>query len=304
MIAASLSAEPTGRPPFCNPVTPFPPADAPVYPAGFKISHESLESPLLGERWGYVLILPPSYAMQLERKFPLILWLHGAGGGETSARNLNPLSYLARAMTEGKVPEAVIVVPSGLIRGYWHDDAWISEAGVERAGVPMAAALVRELLPRLEETLRIRTDRDGRAVMGFSMGGYGAMNLALTSGKFAACVSLDGSIHCPGEESDGFKASCRNDPALLAKHNLFHLLAAHDEHARRTRFYFSWGGDYKGTGSRQMHQVMAEAGIPHLAEDLTKEIPVHHAYRFLVPETGGDNIYRLLREVFALQPAS
>lgn len=88
------------------------------------------------------------------------------------------------------------------------------------------------------------------------------------------------------------------------KLNLFTLFEAHVEYARRTRFYFSCGGENKDAGPSRMAAFMRQLGIAHTAEDLSKEIPVHHAYRFLIPETGGDNIYRLLREVFAAAPRS
>jgi S-formylglutathione hydrolase FrmB len=59
----------------------------------------------------------------------------------------------------------------------------------------MATALTGDLIDHVDSTYRTRARRDGRAIAGLSMGGFGALHLAFAAPDvFAAAASLSGAL--------------------------------------------------------------------------------------------------------------
>jgi enterochelin esterase-like enzyme len=100
---------------------------------------------------------------------PVVLVLHGTGGDAESAVSLGYPAYLAAAMTTG-VPPFCLVAADGGGSVYWHRRA----GGDDPQGM-----LIDEVLPRLRQQ-GYPVGRIG--VTGWSMGGYGALLLAVRLG--------------------------------------------------------------------------------------------------------------------------
>jgi enterochelin esterase-like enzyme len=125
---------------------------------------------------------PPSYAVDTARRFPVLYWLHGAGGG---AAGVGPLAQVFdAAMRDGRMPEALIVFPHGHAHSMWADAA--------DGSLPVETVLVRELLPFIDAQFRTLGTRAGRIVEGFSMGGHGAARLAFGHPELFAGASMLG----------------------------------------------------------------------------------------------------------------
>ncbi len=198
--------------PWCNP--------GPVYQEAVgTTSHQTYFSSIHGQNIGYTVYLPASYASEPDRRYPLILMM--AGYGSTEIYSIS-YSYLVSAMQILTMPEAVIVSLNGMGNSYWHDGAFSTGTSSTVQGY---STVMNEMIPHLEQTYRLGNDPDERAMVGFSMGGYGAFNIALRSGYFRTVVSLDGSLRLPGNESAAWLASCYNDPELAAVQNIFSVLA-------------------------------------------------------------------------------
>lgn len=130
------------------------------------------------------VLLPPGYEGS-GRDYPVLYLLHGAG-------------YDEKGWTEEGDVEAIVgdrklivVMPNGGGNGYYTD--WYN-AG---AGGPPAYEQfhVRELIPFIDERFRTRDERGGRALAGFSMGGFGAMSYAARhSDMFSGAFSFSGAI--------------------------------------------------------------------------------------------------------------
>ncbi len=106
---------------------------------------------------------------------PVLYLLHGLSDDHTRWRRQTNLER----HLEG-VPLAVVMPNGG--RGFYTDAA---------DGFAFEQAIVADLIPLVERTFRVSTLR---AVAGLSMGGYGALSLALKHPSlFAACVSHSGS---------------------------------------------------------------------------------------------------------------
>ena len=140
-------------------------------------------SAAVGGDVSYHVYLPPAYAAEPTRRFPVMYWLHGSGGGNTSIAPL--AAQFAQAITDGLIPPMLVVMPNGLPGGMWVDD---------KAGrTPVESMVMRDLLPDVDARFRTRAEQAGRLIEGFSMGGYGALRLAFAHPtQFAAVTSLAG----------------------------------------------------------------------------------------------------------------
>lgn len=136
--------------------------------------------------WGYAI--PPDHGRE---GLPVVLVLHGRGDDAHSPFEALGMHHsLAQHVTEGGSPFAVVSVDGG--ETYWHP---------RKSGDDPLSMLEDELLPRLAKK---GFDTQRMAVMGYSMGGYGALLLARqsTRGRFGA----------PGQ----VVAAAASSPALFA----------------------------------------------------------------------------------------
>ena len=134
---------------------------------------------ITGDEITYTLYLPPEYTKE-KRPYPIVFFLHGAGGGNASAEVLR--SYEA-ARKSGHIGDCIIVFPEKFGGTVWRDGA--------RDKMPETNVL-KELLPFLEDKYSISKDRRHRTVMGFSMGAAGAIFWgAKYSDLFSVVVALD-----------------------------------------------------------------------------------------------------------------
>ena len=130
--------------------------------------------------------LPAAYGAEPGRRFPALILLHGLGGepedwiGSGGIRQV-----LDEAIRRGIVEPLIAVMPDGG-NGYWVD--WPRGEPDRRYG-----SLVQpDLIGWMDS--RFRTD-GRRAIVGLSMGGFGALSIALRSPEsFDAVVSLSGAL--------------------------------------------------------------------------------------------------------------
>lgn len=129
---------------------------------------------------GFHIWLPPAYAREKTRRFPVLYWLHGSGGG------IEGVPQLARrfdaAVREGKIPDLIVVFPWGLPEGMWLD--------ARNGGPPVEKVFLGELLPLVDREWRTLPSPRGRILEGFSMGGYGAGHLGFRHPHLFGAVSM------------------------------------------------------------------------------------------------------------------
>ncbi|MEU6229244.1 alpha/beta hydrolase family protein [Streptomyces sp. NPDC047042] len=142
--------------------------------------------------------LPTGYAAAPTRRWPVTYFLAGTNGDQTMFRTTADgesltASYPSIVVSPSANPLEGVVNTGGTIpggnSGYWSD--WYNNGA---GGPPMYETFVtKQLIPLIEANFRTVPDRAHRAVMGASMGGYGALMLtARHPDLFAATSSLSG----------------------------------------------------------------------------------------------------------------
>jgi S-formylglutathione hydrolase FrmB len=131
----------------------------------------------LGTRCGWAVSYPPG--SKPGDKLPVLIVLHGIGASHTAAFGtyLGLDRFLAKAVSGGALPFAIASVDGG--RSYWH-----RRASGEDAGAMVTDEFIPLLASRGLDTSRV-------ALLGWSMGGYGALHIAsrLGAGRVAAVVA-------------------------------------------------------------------------------------------------------------------
>jgi len=152
-------------------------------PPGPGLSHHILHSKAMGHDVGYVVWVPPDYAAKAESRWPVIYFLHGAGGNESSD-SAGFSGHVAAAIKKGHLPPVICVFANGGMSGY--------RGTVEKM-------ILEELIGHVDKTWRTIAKPASRAIAGFSMGGAGATRLVVTHpGIFCASGSWGGG----GREGD------------------------------------------------------------------------------------------------------
>ncbi len=160
----------------------------------------------LGTRKALTVYLPPSYPASSSRRYPVLIYLHGLHGNERNWVDVGRIDRTLDSLFAAGRPEAIVVMPDG-------DDSWYTTwnqlpdlarcradtARTERADeycVPWPHYddyIARDVVTHVDQHYRTRADGAHRGIAGLSMGGYGAVSLALAyTGVFAAAASHSG----------------------------------------------------------------------------------------------------------------
>ena len=141
----------------------------------------SFRSEALGASLRFEAYLPADYATS-GRRYPVVYFLHGLPAGPTAYHGA---SFVERALDRLGRP-AILVAPQGSRR---------PQGDPEYLG-RWEQAIARELPRVVDSRFRTIRSREGRALVGLSAGGYGAMLLALHHlDEFAVIESWSGYFH-------------------------------------------------------------------------------------------------------------
>ena len=134
-----------------------------------RVQYRTFTSKVARTTVSYHVYTPAQYDIEPTRRFPVLYWLHGSGGGLEGIPVFS--AYLDEAIRAGRIPPMLIVFPNGMTSSMWADS--------KDGRVPMESMVVRDLVPQVDATFRTLATRDGRLLEGFSMGGLGAARLGL-----------------------------------------------------------------------------------------------------------------------------
>ncbi|MFN7131368.1 MAG: alpha/beta hydrolase [Myxococcales bacterium] len=203
LVASSALASSTalGQAPRRAPPAPPQPAGRPVGPAQteplgrhlemIRFESEALKGNLIGDPHDRELavMLPPSYFSAQRRTYPVVYLLHGLGKRRNGhLDSVYAMREAFRRMKDGRLAEFMMVAVDGTTifgGSYYTNSPTIGN---------FADYVAREVVSYIDGRYRTRPDHRWRALAGFSMGGHGAIKIAMGyEGIFSRVGSLSGS---------------------------------------------------------------------------------------------------------------
>ena len=234
----------------------------------------AFRSALLRSSVRYCVYLPASYSAADAKttKYPVLYLLHGLGGNEQAMALDGEWSSLQDLRRQNLVGDFLVVAPDGGATFYINS---------RDGGTPYGDFFLREFVPFIEHTYRVRTERAARGITGFSMGGYGALETAFAHPELFGSVSAHSGALMrspPQGASAGTWAGISaaqvlakvfgnpmdrkfwdlNSPFVLARKNAAALL--------RMKIYFDCGSEDSygfNRGASALHEALASLKIPH-----------------------------------------
>ena len=146
--------------PACNKTEP--PPDRPRLTPNVRMQDITFYSAALGRGMPYRVILP--IKIRPDTRLPVVYLLHGGGGGYRDWSNYSDVAYFAEL-------GLILVMPEG------ESSYYVNAAA--RPNDRFEDYMVNDLIADVEKRLPAARDRANRSIVGVSMGGVGAVTLAL-----------------------------------------------------------------------------------------------------------------------------
>jgi endo-1,4-beta-xylanase len=227
------------------------------------VSHHVYRSDAMKRDVGYCIYLPPGYAKDQTKRYPVIYNLHGANGNEV--RTIHNAEVLHEGITKGRWPEMIMVFPNGG-RGTMYQDSADGRFLAE-------TTFIKELIPHIDETYRTIAGRHGRCIEGFSMGGRGSTHLALKHpDMFCSLFNQAGNVY-PASQMTGPEFADKwpatylgTDAAKLKENDSFVLLEKNLARIKgKLRIQIACGtkDDSHLPSVRDFHQALLKHGVDH-----------------------------------------
>src|SRR5262249_7118829 len=126
------------------------------------------DAPSVGRTLKYQIILPRGYETDTGRRYAVLYLLHGL------TSNYTAWAKLGAGRAAASFDDLIVV--SADAGNSWYVNWAESEEGQKNA---WEDCIVKDLVGHIDATYRTIASRDGRAINGLSMGGYGALTLGL-----------------------------------------------------------------------------------------------------------------------------
>lgn len=242
-------------------------------------SEIELRSALLGKAIKYRILYPVKYEYpeNREKRYPVLYLLHGITG-----QSSNWLEKTRVALYATQYDVFIVMVEGN--NGWYTDSATVP-------GDKYESYILRELIPDVEKRFRVSTQREGRAIAGLSMGGYGAIKFGLKHPEmFAVAASMSGAFKAPSwTEKELSEPGVVRDsvwqsfgPAgspTRAANDIFKL--AREVPAKQIAslpyLYFDCGTeDFFSSDNRDLASLFLELRIPHEY----RELPGTHSWPY------------------------
>jgi len=139
-----------------------------------------MQSKVLRRSVRYCALLPSSYDIDKARRYPVLYYLHGLGDNEQSLLNLGGWNLVENLREKNTIGEFLILAPEGG-RSFFINS--------RDARLRYEDFFIREFVPAMEAKFRARAGRASRAITGVSMGGYGALHMAMKYPQMFVAVS-------------------------------------------------------------------------------------------------------------------
>jgi len=239
---------------------------------GIVKEKQVIKSTILNKEVHYTIYLPSDYYTS-ERNYPVTYLLHGHGDADDGWIQFGEVNRLADdAIKTGKIPPMIIVTPDGFTSFY------INAAD---GNLNYEDFFIKELIPHIEKTYKVKAEKRFRGIAGLSMGGYGSLLYALKYPElFAAAAPLSAAIWTPDQikemsksQFDGYfinsigknlMGADRLTPTWLANSPLGLIDKKTKEELSSVRYWIDCGDDdFLTIGNAQLHITLTNKNVPH-----------------------------------------
>jgi enterochelin esterase-like enzyme len=220
----------------------------------------SVTSAAIGGRQQRVLVfLPPGYAQQSARNYPVFYLLHGFPGRPDAFLQTVRVGVVEDILlAEKKIQPMILVMPMGST-GLFTDEEWANGVSPNSGWETFVS---RDLVNAIDARYRTISTAAGRALGGLSAGGYGALNIGLHHpDTFGMLESWSGYELAQNVHSVFAGLSTRlalNSPILQLP-----TQAAALRRAGTYIWFYSGSTDPLRTQNAQFAAELNRAGIPH-----------------------------------------
>ena len=149
-----------------------------------NVVHHFYHSDLIRDDRDFYVYTPPMYDPVAKTQYPVLYLLHGAGADASDWMTGGRANViLDNLIAQRKAKPMIVVTP--LSYGAANPGKRLVESIVKGFDA-LTASLLNELMPIVEKTYRVATDRDARAIAGYSSGGAQSLYIGLNHlDKFA-----------------------------------------------------------------------------------------------------------------------
>jgi enterochelin esterase-like enzyme len=252
-------------------------AEAQPYARGTVLESQEFKSRILGQGVRYSVYLPPGYTENATRRYPVVYLLHGYPtqpvDSETDWIEAGAGDRLTdEAIASGRLSPLILIMPDANTTYYMN-----SRDGAKR----YEDMFVNEFVPFIDRSYRTRAQKVYRGIAGLSMGGFGALMLAMHHPDlFGASAALSPAIRTDQQMMDmsdeeytrrwaallgpGLKGEARLNEQWR-RYSLLHLATTlPTDQLRETRWYIDIGDDdFLSQGSDALHTALSARKIRH-----------------------------------------
>ena len=212
-------------------------------------------SAALKRTMAYVAYLPPGYDANSSTRYPALYMLHGGSGYVTEWVDYGLLKSADTLMRDGTIAPMIVVLPEG-DQEYWVDHVVSAKIGAN--GEKWGTYTAHDVVSIIDARYHTIADASGRAIGGLSMGGHGAMQLAL---NFPGIWSIVGA-HSPSLRVEGDAPSYLGYGAEFAARDPYALIASKTAIARTLTWWIDTGSlDPWRTATQSISTELTSLGI-------------------------------------------
>ena len=257
---------------------------------GSRVEFRSFHAPSLGKATEYSIYLPPAYDREDTAKFPVIYFLHGMFNDHTSwtvERYGNFPARIESLLLDELAPPFVMVHPDGNNSLY---------TDLRDGSLKYEQYIYQDLIQEIEGNYRVKTGPSERALGGISLGGYGALKIAMKYPQLYASVAVGSPIILVGEDPSSLINPSHRRASFFSRlftpvfgspvdrdhwsKNSVEMLALHGD-LKSLNIYFAYG-----TADRYNEAFPLEKGVRTLDHILTDR-RVSHQFQIYEGEPHG-----------------